>query len=311
VQGSHYLGGGVEEVLRGALGLDVMMKGGSIDDAMETIARYHFDYSDLSDFEERWVKRVIPFYTWTRKNFPLQLEMMATRPGKYSKYYQAKIEIEHNSERENLVPKYFEDLFGINTGMNLGGGQVYATPDLPFTRSIEETIPFGTEGFEPTKPLGMMTPAIKTPIERAMDHQFFKDIPLKKADREFGPAPSLWGKVPGLMEALSVLDGAKKVNGEWQVKDRTAYTVEQFMPLLGRMRRLAPSEQKYQDRALTSWLSFMGLPLRTNTKAEKEMERFRRALDRGDLKTQEIFVKKGRRAVTVSKKTLREWNSNR
>ena len=38
-----------EFVLRGALGFDIMKKGGSPQDAMNTINKYHFDYQDSAD----------------------------------------------------------------------------------------------------------------------------------------------------------------------------------------------------------------------------------------------------------------------
>jgi hypothetical protein len=53
--------------------------------------------------------------------------------------------------------------------------------------------------------------------------------------------------------------------------------MEQFMPLLGRARRLAPSEQKYQDRMNTSWISFLtGFSMRTNTTSDQRSELYRR-----------------------------------
>jgi hypothetical protein len=41
------------------------------------------------------------------------------------------------------------------------------------------------------------------------------------------------------------------------------------MPALGRVRRLVPNEPKYQDRAMTSWLSILGgINSRTLTQSE-------------------------------------------
>lgn len=41
-----------------------------------------FDYSDLSRFEAETVKMLIPFYTWTRNNVPLQMRAIMSEPGK-------------------------------------------------------------------------------------------------------------------------------------------------------------------------------------------------------------------------------------
>jgi hypothetical protein len=44
-----------------------------------------FDYSDLSRFEAESVKMLVPFYTWTRNNVPLQFRAMISEPGKIQK----------------------------------------------------------------------------------------------------------------------------------------------------------------------------------------------------------------------------------
>lgn len=44
--------------------------------------KYGIDYADLTAMERNVMKRVVPFYTWQRKNIPLQLESILTHPGK-------------------------------------------------------------------------------------------------------------------------------------------------------------------------------------------------------------------------------------
>ena len=41
-----------------------------------------FDYADLSPFEADVLKMIIPFYTWTRNNVPLQFRAIISEPGK-------------------------------------------------------------------------------------------------------------------------------------------------------------------------------------------------------------------------------------
>ena len=58
-------------------------KGGkSVDDASMDVKAALFDYSELTNFEKRFMRNVIPFYTWTRKNIPLQLANVLERPGR-------------------------------------------------------------------------------------------------------------------------------------------------------------------------------------------------------------------------------------
>jgi len=55
--------------------------GGDAADAAWYMTRHHFDYSDLAAWERRFARNTFLFYTWYRKNIPLQLVELARRPG--------------------------------------------------------------------------------------------------------------------------------------------------------------------------------------------------------------------------------------
>lgn len=73
-----------EENVRLPLFIDTWKKTGSFDDAAKNVFKYHFDYSPAgaTDFENQYMKRISPFYVFTRHNLPLQLEMLFRQPGK-------------------------------------------------------------------------------------------------------------------------------------------------------------------------------------------------------------------------------------
>jgi DNA-directed RNA polymerase sigma subunit (sigma70/sigma32) len=267
-------GEGVETSLRGALGWDRMRKGLGIDQAVEDIYKFHFNYTDLSQ-AERNLKRIVPFYTWTRYNVPLQMEMMLTNPGKYSKYMAVKTNVEAQSEGDGVVPDYFvNDLFGIRTPWSQGKSRVYVTPDLPFTTTLNQGLP-NIENFDPGKAksysslfdnyMSQVTPFIKMPLELQRDKSFFKNIPLPKDSKKKGKAFGMDNSVGG---ALSSFVGDSQ---------KTAYILEQLFPAYARARRLFPTEEKYKNRRLTSTASTFGVPLRTNTPDEQKNELMRRS----------------------------------
>lgn len=274
IQGSAKMGEGVEFYLRGALGWDRMSKGYTVEQAIDDITTFHFDYANLSDTERKF-KRLVPFYTWSRYNVPLQMEMMLRNPGKYSRYYSMKQDIEAMSPPQGVVPEYFtNDLFGIRTPFSVGGGRNYITPDLPFTQTLAQSLP-DTKNFDPGRAasysslfdnyLSQLTPVIKTPVELQWNRQLYKGIPLPR-DRKGQKAPLGFGN--------SVGGAAGKF---WGGQNKAAYITEQLVPPYARLRRLFPSEEKYKSRELTSWLSFFGMPVKTNTPYEQENERRRRS----------------------------------
>ena len=283
----------VEGYLRGSLAYHELMRSGggdilrgSVDEATDAVYKFHFDYDDLSAFERGVVKRIIPFYTWTRKNLPLQLEQIAKQPAKYTAYLKAKDNIEMLSEEEEVVPGYFGDLMGIRmpwANVNIPGlgsmqGQLYAMPDLPFRDVAEYVNPS-----EPFRALDMavssVSPMLKLPVERWANKQYFSGNPFYEG---YKPAPGSWGKVPGLLPALAGLGLAERgAGGKYFMDQRNAYSVEQLMPILARIRRMAPSgsgDQFLAERQATSILSTtFGLGLRSNTPEAIESERRRRS----------------------------------
>jgi hypothetical protein len=257
----------VEGVVRGALAYRTVKNGGTIDDAIGNVMKYHFDYDDISAFERSVLRRAVPFYTWTRKNLPLMMEEIVKNPSKFVRYYQLKNEIELHSPEESLIPEYFTENMAIRMPFNLGGSQSYMMPDLPFTALNDVT--------DPSVMGSSVTPFIKTPIEYAFGRQFFKNIPLRD---EYKPVPKSLTYVPGLVQGLGAIGLAERSpQGGWMMKDKDLYVAESMLPVFGRTRRLFPSEDRFQARVLTSWISTLGgIGLRGNTPQERRNAAFGR-----------------------------------
>ena len=77
------VGENVENNARIANFLHHLRKGDTPADAAKQVQIALFDYADLTVFEQDVMKRIFPFYTWSRKNIPFQLQQMIKHPGKY------------------------------------------------------------------------------------------------------------------------------------------------------------------------------------------------------------------------------------
>ena len=286
---SRQFGMATETFVRGSLGFDTLLKGGRVDDAFDDIMKFHFDYDDLSDFERNVVKRVVPFYTWTRKNLPLMMEMMARKPQVFNRYMSLKKEIEMTTEGEpNIVPKWMVRQGAIQLPFKFEGEDMFILPDLPFKTPLELLDP--AMAFDRKLSVGdraaialgsfgsMVTPLIKAPYEWKSKQNLWKGYHF---DGKYEVVPRAYRLVPGLMPLLGAAGLTRKTHaGEWAMKDYELHTMAQLMPVFSDLRRLFPDETRYQERALSSWMSWaFGLGLRTNTRYEQEMERIRRAYD--------------------------------
>ena len=67
------------------------------DIASQRVKEALFDYTDLSKFERNVMKRIFPFYTWTRKNIPAQLKVLVQNPQRAEKVEIARQQFEHNT----------------------------------------------------------------------------------------------------------------------------------------------------------------------------------------------------------------------
>jgi hypothetical protein len=293
---SKNTGMATETFLRGALGFDTLYKGLSPDEAFENVMKFHFDYDDLSDFERNVIKKVVPFYTWTRKNMPLMMEMAARRPAVFNKYNSLKKEMEYGQERPQIVPQWMERQGAIQTPWKYEGESMFILPDLPFKAPMELLDPslrFTTDESVMDRiqtALGTLgtqiTPLIKAPYEWKAKQNLWKGYNF---DGGYEVVPRAYAKVPFLMDALALPGiAAKNSKGQWAMKDYELHAMGQLLPTLTDLRRLFPDEERYQERSVSTWISFVfGAGLRTNTKWEQDMERRSRAYEMGDEMKQE------------------------
>ena len=246
----------VERSVRFPLALDSLKKGMSYDEAVERVARIHFDYSDVSRLDEAAMS-VVPFWIWTTRNIPLQITQMWTRPSAYSVYEKVK---EANPVNEDLiVPSWISDMgaispFGVSDSFVL-------TPDLPMNR-LEKN---ATDLFS-TKLLGQLNPLIKVPIETLVaDKQLALDIPFSDQ----------YQKAKGIDKAVAALGaflGADALGkrdpktGELLINPKFQYAIPNIIPPLAQAERLSGGEVggkgTYDERQLSSILNYVGIPVR-------------------------------------------------
>lgn len=257
----------VERTLRGSLAYDTAIKGGDQFEVLGNVYKFHFNYEDLSSIEQRYMKRISPFYTWSRRNVPLQVEMLFQKPGIYANIGILQNNIEKLSPQEGLVPSWFSEVGGFRLPFtNPNGERLYMMPDLP-PLDLRKVV-------NPQEWLGEINPVLKVPFEL----QFNKQLYNKQEFREgFVPFPEAWSKIGlgAITDAVGMTE--QDANGKRVGKDSQMYALESYMPLLGRLRRMFPSEDKYQRRAVATWASMLfGLGFRANTESDQKGELYRR-----------------------------------
>jgi hypothetical protein len=103
----------MEDTLRAALFVHARELGMSDVGARSYVGRYLFFHDELSELEQGALRSVIPFWTYLRNNTQLQLEMLATKPGRLSSY------------------QSLEESLGTQQEATFGPEQVYAQGGFP------------------------------------------------------------------------------------------------------------------------------------------------------------------------------------
>ena len=156
-------------------------QGGAVHYANQEVKKSLFDYSDLSEFERSVMKRFMPFYTWSRKNIPAQLESLILNPQRLEQLDIARDQFEYMGGRpdEADIGPFWRGRVPIFLGNEKEGiRQVFSLLNYAPIADIERIY----ESFGDPKALlkDMASPLIKVPFEQIMNYDSFREAPIKE-----------------------------------------------------------------------------------------------------------------------------------
>lgn len=166
---------------------------GDVTQAAKRTKMFLLDYSSLTDFERNVMKRLIPFYTFTRKNLEIQARAVATRPGLVNAEIESVKTIgsiiggedsELTEEEKKALPKWLRNKITVKVGTNPDGSSKILTG---FGLPIEQPFEFATgEGM-----LSALSPLVKIPFETVTGQNIFRGMPISEVTNaeDFQDAP--------------------------------------------------------------------------------------------------------------------------
>jgi hypothetical protein len=119
-----------------------------------------FDYLDLTPFEWSYMRRIFPFYTWTRKNVPLQLIKTAEKPARAVRPLIAMKQQEPDRPflQKVTLPKWMKERWPVFAGLN---AEILLEDFWPLADLTKfESIPAGMQEIA-----DQVTPFAKIPFE--------------------------------------------------------------------------------------------------------------------------------------------------
>lgn len=266
----------VENNARLAHFIDRLEKGDDAASAALSTKKYLFDYTDLAPTEKDLLKRVFPFYTWSRKNIPLQLQSMILKPGKYATLEKGIRAIQLRGQEKDIenMPSWMKERLGV---------PLFKKDNDVFAMVMENWIPAADVNklVRPEEIINMASPLIKTPLEQAANHSFFFNKPLEEYEGQTQP----WGT------PKKAIDVSSRNVHPWmsQVRvlnelNRLAQNYDQWPEYVrfltgGKLYKYDPEIQKTyellkKNRKLNDLIGFMSLVskrgIRTESKTKKE-----------------------------------------
>lgn len=249
----------VEAAVRFPMALDTILRGGSYDDAVARVTRYHFDYSDLSKLDEVALQ-LVPFWIWTTRNIPNQITNQFMRPNAYNIY--EKVQQTLPVDSNETIPEWQEPYEPLGIGRGnvplLGEGYYTAQLDMPQQRLSE-----GLRSIlDPRRLVGQAYPIYKLPVEYIAGRQLGIDVgPFP----ERAPARGLELAAVNVLESIGFTPIYDK-QGNKTIAGFTQYALGNAIPLISRIQRLSGGtlggKENYATRTGQSWLNELGIPLR-------------------------------------------------
>lgn len=183
------------------------------EDAAAVVRKWHPDGMDLTKFERNVMRRMFPFYSWTRKAFPLIVESLVATPGKAMVYPKAQYFLQNAMgidtgpmsdpfPYDQLFPDWIREK-GIGPIMGGPGDYTVINPSNP-------TMDIFAQLQNPGKStLGMINPAARIPFELGSGTEVQTGAPLEGRTQDY-----LIKQIPGLSHA-------GRATGEFGVSETT------------------------------------------------------------------------------------------
>jgi hypothetical protein len=224
--------------------------------AVNETRRYLFDYEDLTGFEKGVRDSFIPFITWIKKNFILNMTTLVENHAQMA----ILIKYGRNKAMEGIdmadLPEYVRELGGIPVGQE-GDNVRVEYPQLGMQEINKMPIQFDVDGEFPRivsglgdvrdEFLAMAHPAVKTALTVFGSPQGYDPFRKKDLDSK-SPAPRvmrLFAMSPPLMQIMDAmlvgvgyekgLGMEKDEKGKLLIDAKVAYVLETNFPLLQRI----------------------------------------------------------------------------
>jgi len=287
IRASRKVGQLVEGTNRFILTYDGLRKGLNPSEAFARTNKFLFDYSDLSS-ADRVIRQIIPFWIWTSRNLPLQLENILTNPRAYNWYLSAKENI-MDEEQPGLMPNYLRKSGAFTVGGNIiepNLGFPGAGASSPLEELLRAPLYLATGNESAVQEaarnlIGSSSPLIQAPIEYVTGTNLFGGYPLVSDYSKLSPEEQRRNYILNTILPSASWYGRIAQAGGFAPEDEGARQILGLSPISTRGKTPEEVAALESERRSSALARYFGLPIRPFTEREQisEADRRRRAIE--------------------------------
>lgn len=207
-----------------------LMRGLDMDSALKLAEVGAFDYRHLTGFESKVLRRIVPFYAFTRKNFELQAKTLANNPARVMNIMKLIRDIGTGLTAKDTegLPDYMRRAFNIKLGEDENGNPIITSSLGTPIEQVSQLI----SGNPILNGISQMNPLVKAPLEIGFGKDSFRQRDIKEsysAD-EYSSAPKI------LKDILLITEVEKPIykNGKPTGKTKIQYVADPVRLLIAR-----------------------------------------------------------------------------
>jgi len=152
----------------------VEKKGMSVEEAARKVKEVLFDYQDLSEVERKVFRRIIPFYTFMKKNAAFQIKYFFENPLRYRVIDKIRDNREGAFDRNRVTPDWLDQAIAIPLTGDSAGNIDFLNLNPPAADLAKWA----------SDPLGQLTsstsPMVRLPLELATNYDMFMKRPIEE-----------------------------------------------------------------------------------------------------------------------------------
>ena len=268
---SQKVGDNIEKLSKRQQFSILLERGYSPLEAKQHVDKFLFDYFDLTDFETDFMKRIIPFYTFAKKNMELQIDTLMHNPTPVKNARrildnQRKVNV--SKEEEQLIKDNDKD----KIITDFGGKKRTISTNLPWIQDVN--------------PLGSLNPIIKTPLELATNKNFTFGNDIEQYGGQVKEASPIEGLLGGILGQTEIgEDGTKYINA------KAKHLITNALPSVRTMDR--SFENVTSDDKLGGLMALLGLggqEFNVDKRTSYEVREYKELLENLEKKAQSMGI---------------------